>query len=237
MNLPELLEYCAALDKNNNREWFRENHEWYDRARASFSELLEQLRFAVCSEAPLLADDIMYMPVREWTYRVPRDMRIRRDVPPYNPSFRAYISRDRRSSLPIGYYICLKPGESCFGTGLWCPEPGTLSRVRSYICGSWRDLDRLAAEYPGEIGGERLKRAPRGYTEDEPAAHWLRHKAFTLLRDVPDAAASDADALCAFAADRIREMEPLRQYLLRAAGQCTTQKKLMEDFYRFDTLE
>lgn len=237
MDLAELLRYCAALEAHNDRAWFHENHDWYDRARASFAELLEQLRFAVCAAAPRLADDIMYMPVRDWTYRVPRDMRIRRDAPPYNPSFRAYISRDRRSMLPIGYYICLKPGESCFGTGLWGPDSEMLGRVRGYICGNWHEMDRLAAEYPGEITGETLKRVPRGYAEDDPAAGWLKFKSFMLLREVPDDAASDPDTLCAFVTDRVREMEPLRQYFLRAAAQSTTQKKLMEDFYRFDTLE
>lgn len=117
MDFSNMLAYCEALDLHNDRAWFHENHRQYEQACADFLSLLDMLRFSIAECAPRLAPDIKYMEARDWVYRIARDMRYYKNMPPYDPSFRAYISRDRKSWLPIGYCIRIAPGNSRFGTG------------------------------------------------------------------------------------------------------------------------
>lgn len=95
-----MLAYCDALSKNNERPWFHENHKWYEDAKADYEELLELMRFYVSEAAPTLSSDVMYMRVKDWMYRVPRDARVKNGKPPYNPSFRRISPRtDGHGSL------------------------------------------------------------------------------------------------------------------------------------------
>ena len=35
--------------------------------------------------------------------------------------------------MPIGYFLMIAPGSSCFGTGLWCESTAAVNHVREYI--------------------------------------------------------------------------------------------------------
>ena len=95
MDFKRIMNYCGKLQLNNNRTWFHENHDEYDLARKDFLGFIDRLRFVINDEAPDIGKSIMCMEPREWMYRVARDMRFHKNGPPYNPSFRAYISPDR----------------------------------------------------------------------------------------------------------------------------------------------
>ena len=233
MDLPEMLSYCSALEKNNDRLWFHENHDWYERAWKSFYELLEEARFVIVGAAPALSDDLMRAPVKSWVYRMPRDMRFYKDRPPYEPSFRAYISRDKKSWLPIGYFLRLAPGRSCIGTGLWCEDTAATNRVRDYIAENHLELRRLLDDSGLALGGQSLKRAPRGYDEGHPAINLIRLKNWEMLTPIPDSTAADEEGLLDTVADVVSRCEPVRQFLLRAAQQRPSQKQVFEDFYNF----
>ena len=78
-------------------------------------------------------------------YRIPRDMRIYKHQPPYNPSFRAYIAPDRHAVWPVGYFYQVQPGDrSHFGTGGWCPDADWLRKVRGYIS---ENFDRFSMAF------------------------------------------------------------------------------------------
>jgi len=232
MDFEDMLGYCAALEKNNNRPWFHENHKWYEKARGDFVALLELMRFTVAEAAPELADDILYMPVKNWMYRIARDMRYYKDRPPYQASFRAYISPDKKSYLPIGYFLRIMPGGSCLGTGLWCETTEATNCVRDYISLHWREFEKTAAACSASVTGSRLKKVPRGYDPEDPAADWLKLKDWFLLRDIPDESLTSFDAFRALAGEIIGDMEPMRKLLLRAARSRRTHRSELEDFYR-----
>ena len=122
MPFDRMLGYCADLRDHNDRTWFHENHRRYEEAKKDFLALLDQLRYVIAEASPEIGGDILYMDARDWVYRIARDMRFYKNVPPYNPAFRAYISADRKSWLPIGYFLCVEPGATIFGTGLFLEE-------------------------------------------------------------------------------------------------------------------
>ena len=94
MPFDRMLGYCADLRDHNDRTWFHENHRRYEEAKKDFLALLDQLRYVIAEASPEIGGDILYMDARDWVYRIARDMRFYKNVPPYNPSFRAYISAD-----------------------------------------------------------------------------------------------------------------------------------------------
>ena len=217
MDCRRMLQYCGDLDAHNDREWFHANHKEYELAKADFLTLLGQLRFAVAEGDPDLAEDLLYMDPKDWMYRIPRDMRIHKNKPPYQPSFRVYLSRDRKSWMPIGYFLMIAPGSSCFGTGLWCESTAAVNHVREYIQRNWEELSDLLRQNDLTLTGNRQKTMPRGFSADHPAAECVRMRNWTCLYDLQD---SDLGGFDAFS-DRVREMTaalaPVRWYLLDAA--------------------
>lgn len=217
MDFKRILSYCAALDEHNDRTWFHENHKWYEDAKKDYLGLIDFLRFPIMENAPAIADDIMFMQPKDWMYRVARDMRYHRNQPPYEPAFRAYICRDRKSWMPTGYYLRIFPGGSCFGTGLWCENTKSVNRVRDYICENLEEFESLNSELEIPISGDRLKNMPRGYDESNPAAEWIKFKNWAMIADIPDSKLTSFEEFAETAAQLVKQMEPMRKFLMAAA--------------------
>ena len=232
MDFDRMLQFCAGLEAHNERPWFHEHHKEYEAARKDYLDLLEVARFAIAESAPRLADDILYGQAKNWMYRIARDMRYHHNRPPYNAAFRAYISADRKSFLPIGYFLRIAPGSSCFGTGLWCESTADTNRIRDYIQENFGEFDALLRECPIPLTGKQLKTMPRGYDAAHPAAQLVRYQYWEVIHYIPD---RDLTTFAAF--DRMlrtltAQMEPVRLFLLEAARSKPSQKQIYQTFYR-----
>lgn len=232
MEFENMLSYCRELEANNNRAWFHANHKQYEQAKSDFTELVELVKFAVVEHVdPDLRDRIIFADPSSMMYRIPRDARMYKDKPPYNPSWRAYISPDKKSVLPVGYVLRIAPdGRSHFGTGAWCPDGTYLRRVRDFIAASWEELDELVDECGLPLLGEKLKRVPREYGADHPAGEYLKHKGWLLMQDIADEELVDFDSFVTLVSENVRRMEPLRRYFQRALED--RQEGLWERLYR-----
>lgn len=213
-----MLSYCAALDAHNDRTWFHENHKWYEDAKRDYLGLLDYLRFPIMQASPSIADDIMFADPKDWMYRVARDMRYHRDGPPYNPALRAYISRDRKSNKPIGYFIRIFPGSSCIGTGLWYEKTKNINKVRDYIIDNYDEFTDILENMECSLNGDSLKNMPRGYSEDEEAAEWIKLKNWQLISDIPDSRLTTYEDLADYVESVVRDMEPMRKFLMNASN-------------------
>ena len=217
MDLERVMLYCARLKLNNNRTWFHENHDDYDEAKKDFLGFIDLLRFKISEEAPDIGKSIMYMEPKEWMYRVARDMRFHKNGPPYNPSFRAYISPDRKSWLPIGYYIRLYPGDSCFGTGLWADTTQKMNNIRRYISDNFEEFQRIIKESGVAPSGDRLKTMPRGFSADDPAAEYIKMKNWVMIYHITDEDITTFEEFSELLRLYIKKTEPMRRFLLEAA--------------------
>lgn len=211
------MSYCEQLSLNNNRTWFHDNHDIYERARKDFLAFLDMFRYKLNDEAPDIGKSIMYMEPREWMYRVAKDMRFHKNGPPYNPAFRAYIASDRKSWLPIGYFLRIYPGSSCFGTGLWCDSTAKMNGVRQYISLHYEEFKEALNESGISVGGESLKTMPRGFSHDDPAAEYIKHKSWDMIIHIPDEDIDDFENFSQLLIYYVRRMEPMRIFLLKAA--------------------
>ena len=216
MDFERMLRYCTLLERNNNRTWFHDgdNHALYAAAKEDFTELLVDLKFRLSEVvAPDLAERLMFADPKQMQYRIPRDMRANRGKLPYNPRWAADLSGDRHALLPLGYYVHIQPdGRTMFGTGAWCWEPEMFLRVRTAISTQFLRFTDALALSGCPLSGERLKRVPRGFSEDDPAADYLKFKSWFVSREFSDAELRSFDGFVADCVAAAERMEPLRVF-------------------------
>lgn len=123
-------------------------------------------------------------------YRIYNDVRFSNDKTPYNPRFAGYLKR-QKPMLRGGYYLWIKPGGSRVGCGFSYPNPEDLKRIRLDIVRNhdeWRKLLRrktIQLNF-GEMKGEKIKTAPRGFSMDEPSIELLKFKQYWFERTFTD---------------------------------------------------
>jgi len=216
---PALFRFLRDLRKNNDRGWFDQNKEVYER------DVREPaLRFVAGFAAPLrrisahlVADP---RPVGGSLFRIHRDVRFSADKRPYKThvgiQFRHAAARDAHAP---GLYLHLEPGDVFAAAGIWRPDGATLSDVRDAIVAApaaWRRVARsraFAARWA--LSGESLVRVPRGYDREHPLAEDLKRKSFVAVTGfgVRDACAGDFPERLA---ETWREAAPLLRFLTRA---------------------
>ncbi len=189
----ETLAFLAELERNNDREWFNAN-----KARYEASLLDPALRFIERMQAPLerIAPHFRAVPKRSGgsLMRIYRDTRFARDKTPYKTNigiqFRHEEGRDVHAP---GFYVHVDTGQAFLGVGLWRPPPPALGAIRQRIDarpGEWRrarDDRRFRRHFT--LGGESLKRPPRGYAADHPLIDDLRRRDFIAVKPFdPEAA-------------------------------------------------
>lgn len=181
----DTLQFLREVKDNNNREWFAANKPRYVAARENLSVWLSEL-----TEKMKKNDDrIMATPPRG-VGRIYRDIRFSPDKTPYRTFLGAMIFR-----APEGrnceYYVHFEPGNIFAGGGIYMPDPAQLKLIRDDISYSTKELEKIVRKpdfkkYFGEIIGDKLQRAPKGFSPDHPAIEWLRYKQFLVLRSFSD---------------------------------------------------
>lgn len=178
--------FLKDLAKNNDREWFKSQRSRYDLARedvATFSdEIIRRLN---------RTDQIDTISGKKSMYRIHRDVRFSKDKTPYNRWFSGYFRRSTQA-LRGGYYYRIEPnGKSIIAGGFWGPNKDDLALIRKQIAMDSEPLREVleSASFKkmfGEMEGEQLKTAPKGYPKDHPEIDLLRYKQFLVTRSFTD---------------------------------------------------
>lgn len=213
---PELFQFLRDLRRNNDREWFAENRERYERdLRGPLLRLINDFgpRLRKISRA-MVADP---RPIGGSLFRIHRDTRFAKDKSPYKTHAACHF-RHEDTSKDVhgpGFYLHLEPGSVFVAGGMWRPEADSLARIRDGIVASPPRWRKAIAGL--ELGGAELKRPPRGYDQEHPLVRDLRRTDFitsvTLSEKHACAPAflDDVDAAC-------RKMAPLMAFLAKAVG-------------------
>lgn len=179
------LDFLSALKANNKREWFQDNKAVYEKAHQNtitFADsLLEKMR---------IHDNIETASGKASLFRIYADTRFSKDKAPYKTHFGIRFSR-ATAQLRGGYYFHLEPGNSFMAGGFFSPNPDDLKRIREDIAFNYEDWNELLAQSQltatfGELRGEGVKTAPKGFDKDHPAIDLLRKKQFILSRNFTD---------------------------------------------------
>lgn len=216
MDFGRILGYTEALAKNNERTWFHDNHREYELATEDFLMVLDVMKFVLAKHAPQIGDAILFENPKNFMYRIPRDMRYSKNKTPYNPAFRAYMSPKKKDFLPLSYYLHLSHERCILEAGAWPWEAKQLNCLREYIAYNYEELDSIVEENGLEVYGSSLKRVPRGFDAEHPAAHWLKYKFYLTEYSFTQDDMRDLDCFAEAAGAAVERFEPLRQYLMGA---------------------
>jgi uncharacterized protein (TIGR02453 family) len=220
------LQFFRGLARHNEKPWFERHREEYEReVREPMAELVREMDLRMGRFAPEMVGD----PKRS-VFRLYRDIRFSKDKSPYKTHAACWFFHQDGSSKVgreahgggAGFYFQMAPGNSFVGGGCWMPPRPALQRFRAAIAANPRAFERLVlAPKLRRMGGldedSMLKRAPRGYADDHPAARWLRHQSFTVGRPLTDAQVTGARLTAILAAD-FEAMLPLVRWLNEALG-------------------
>lgn len=214
MDFDRMLRYLTQLESNNSRQWFHENHDEYKAAKADFEALTESMKFAVAEECEPLADLLLPTNPKDMIYRIPRDARVYKTQPPYNPAFRAYIAPNRKALWPLGYFVMIQPGgRSIISVGAFTGEKEQLSFMRQYVASRGCQLDEILMENGLRLIGDKLKKVPKDYDGDFIFAEYVKHKNWLVERNIKDKELGDFAGFLKLLRREVRRMEPFRAFM------------------------
>jgi len=216
------LAFLRGLARHNRKPWFEVHRDDYERhVKQPMADLVEEMDLRLAAFAPEIVGD----PKRS-VFRIHRDVRFSSDKSPYKTHAACWFFHGDGSSKVgreahgggAGFYFHLEPGASLVGGGCWMPPRPALQKFRAAIAGDVRAFERIVTapalrrKMDGLDEEGRLKRVPRGYGEDHPAARWLRFQSFTVGRSLTDAQVTGS-RLTAMLADDFATMLPLVLWL------------------------
>lgn len=188
IDLQPVVDFVRRLNRNNNRGWFEAHRDEMQAARSNFEDYI-----AVLIGELSRSESLSGVTPKDCIFRLNRDLRFSRDKTPYKPYMSAYIAPGGRKSRRLGYYVHVEAGDrSIIAGGLHEPEPRQLASWRASIDRDPAPFTKIAGsklfrKYFGEVGGESLKTAPRGYPKDHPHLDLIRLKSVTVSRQFSDA--------------------------------------------------
>jgi uncharacterized protein (TIGR02453 family) len=183
---PEVFSFFKLLAQNNNRPWFHENKKSYANVRQNIVDFSNDMESRLN-----LTDSIELGKL----FRINRDVRFSKDKSPYKSNISGYFKRlgeERRGS----YYFSFQPGNTFIGGGFYGPNKEDTFRIRKEF--EMDDTINAIIEasdfkkYFGELIGEGVATAPRGFDKDHPNIHWIRKKQWYVLRKFTDEQVLDA---------------------------------------------
>jgi uncharacterized protein (TIGR02453 family) len=210
---PEALKFLRALNRHNDREWFKARKERYEvLLRAPMIALIERL----ADEFKHFAPELVASP--KSLYRIYRDTRFSEDKTPLKTHIAAsFPHRALARHQGGGLYIEVAHGWVWAGGGLYAPEPVQLQAVREHIATNLQRL-RVIVESSGfrraagKLEGERLQRVPRGFPADHEAAEFLKYRQFIAGREFP-ASLATSPRFFRTILDVFRQIAPLVRFL------------------------
>lgn len=209
----EGIRFLGRLRKNNNRPWFEAHKQEYEEhVKLPMQCLLASLRPSFEHFAP----EYDLNPKRS-LFRIYRDTRFSKDKTPYKTHVAAHavLRGKAKGFVGSGYYIHIEPGECYVGAGIYMPESNQLKNIRKSISKDGASFLAIVHAKPfvrrfGKLEGDRLKRMPKGYDENDPLAEFLRLKQFFVGVSLPETKSfrpsfvSDVAAICESAVPFVR---------------------------------
>lgn len=201
--MDELFSFLDELADNNNRTWFEQHRQQYERLRGLWLDDLDRMIGCMAKWDPTLSSQT----ARQCVYRIYRDTRFSKDKTPYKTFFSAAVCQYGRKSPYAGYYISVGNmthlDQGLYG-GIWCPTPEMLRKLRHAIVDNieeWEEIvesPEMKRAYP-DWCSTSLKTIPKGWDRNHPQAFYLRmtnygkflpcDRKFFLTPDWPERAA------------------------------------------------
>ncbi|RLD19530.1 MAG: TIGR02453 family protein [Bacteroidetes bacterium] len=209
---PNTFKFLQELNLNNNREWFQAHKERYLDAHSDVIEFAELLIDEMNHH-----DQLVPRTAKQSLFRIYRDIRFSKDKTPYKTGFMGSMKRDTKW-LRGGYYFKIAPNnQTAIIGGFWGPNSSDITRIRQEIGSDPSPMRKIISARPflnnfGQLDGDELKTAPKGFSKEHPDIDLLRKKQFLLVRNFNDEAVLKSDFLT-HVVKTFRAMRPFLDYM------------------------
>ncbi len=183
MGFTSSFAFLTELRENNNREWFNKHKDDFANSQSEFKTFVGHL-----VEEMQAYDRISASATK--IYRIYKDVRFSADKTPYKTSWSANIKREG-TALRGGYYLQVEPSNTYIAGGFFGPNPQDLLHIRKHLEQDAESLrsalhSREFKAFYGEMRGECVKSAPRGFAKNADNLDLVRHKQFYFRHSFTD---------------------------------------------------
>jgi uncharacterized protein (TIGR02453 family) len=189
---PAATKFLRALKRNNDRIWFTDRKEIYERElKAPLLAVIAEINEHILSFAPFHV-----RPPQKVAMRIYRDIRFAKDKRPYKLHVSAWWAREGlEKTSGGGYYFQLSGDSLLIAAGVYMPEREQLLAIRRYLLDHHQEYRRILAnkklraaftEFEGEgPSTHKLTRAPKGFPPDHPAIDLLLNRQWGISATLP----------------------------------------------------
>ena len=217
----KFFRFLRELAVNNDRTWFKSNKSRYEEeVRAPFLRFIQDFGPDLEKISPHLVADPR--PTGGSFFRIYRDTRFSKDKTPYKTHAAAHFRHSRAKDVHApGVYLHVEPGNCFAGLGIWRPEADALRQIRTAIAENPSRWKRIRGRKPFDtdwkLGGDALKRPPRGFDPEHALIDEIKRKDFIAITNFKQSEVS-SPSFAALFAKRCRAAKPLGAFLCDAIG-------------------
>ena len=207
--MKKVIAFQKKIKRNNNRDWFSKHKADYEESNQELKNFTQDLMLEMQKHDHMEETGTKI-------FRIYRDVRFSNDKTPYT-LHRSFSMKRATDALRGGYYMRIQPGQSCIVGGFFGPEAKDLLHIRKQIQQEPDELrkilnSRATKSYFGELMGEQVKTAPKGFSKDDPAIDLIRFKGFMLRHDFTDDELMAKNAVKKVS-DGFKKMRPFFDYM------------------------
>lgn len=217
---PEGIQFLRDLAQNNNKAWF-------DAHKPAYIETVQQpaVALVVALGERLQAEfpPVTYDPRTNGgsLTRIYRDTRFSADKTPYKTSIAMmFVLEGHQRMTAPGFGLQITPEQVELVAGMFSFSKAQLEAYRAAVLDDDRGQALMAAVAQVRsagtyvLGGEELKRVPRGYAADHPRADWLKYKGLHVFSPPITLEVAYTPELVEAAMAHFRRMAPVQQWLM-----------------------
>ncbi len=184
-NNKKILDFLNELKNNNNREWFDQNRDKYQKTKKIAVEITETL----IEKISLFDTSVKFENAQSCMFRINRDIRFSADKRPYKTNFGIFISQGGKKSGYAGYYLHFEPDNCFVAGGVYCPNNENLKKIRWYI---YQNIDKFLEiieeknfkKVFQQITGDKLVNPPRGFDKNFSHIDLLKFKDYLVSKKI-----------------------------------------------------
>jgi uncharacterized protein (TIGR02453 family) len=182
MSKQVIFEFLEALTANNSKEWMDANRQWYHEAKDEVVHIFEPILHSLKELDPR----IVQPNARKCISRINNNLMFHPERPTYKDHFGVVFGYGKGWA---DFYIHLGVDETEIAGGLWHPGSEKLKKVRTEIDYEGDKLRSILeakpfSEWFSLYQQDKLKTAPKGYSQDHEFIELLRLKSIAALRPI-----------------------------------------------------
>lgn len=218
----QTLAFLKGLSANNNKAWFDAHRADYE---AHYIAPAKEFVSALGPPLQQLSPGLQAEPrVNGSIFRINRDVRFSKDKTPYKDHLDLWFwEGESRSFACSGLFFRLRAKQLILGAGMHRFDKPWLERYRAAVLDEAKGkalvtLLKKAEQAGYAVGGDNLKKVPRGFDAAHPRADKLLFDSLTLSVELPLPKEALTPAFPKFCLKHFKAMLPLHSWLCGLPG-------------------